>query len=290
MPATSKIELRANEYRLVLEPGRGGSVAAFDFGDFPLFRTTCGQSILDTGCFPLVPFSNRIAHGSFGMGDQLVQLAPNFPGGAHPHPLHGFGWLSRWDVIDAAKHSVTLRHAHQAGEWPWPYYAEQRFDLSAEGLTHSLSLRNLGATPMPAGLGFHPYFPRDAQTRLTALHSGEWQTTHDGLPISLTENDYPVDWWQGEPVESRIVDTVYTGRSGNIGIAWPDQGLQLRVAPSPNLPCTVVYTPAGADFFCVEPVSHATDAINRSDISNPMVILTPGDTLSAAVRYRVDRC
>ena len=27
----------------------------------------------------------------------------------------------------------------------------------------------------------------------------------------------------------------------------------------------IVYTPPGEDFFCVEPVSHMTDAINRMD-------------------------
>lgn len=282
------IELRAGDYRLVIEPARGGSVARFDFRGTPLFRPAGGTSILETACFPLVPFSNRIAHGSFLVGDQQVQLSPNFPGGSEPHPLHGFGWLHQWDVTAVMPQYVTLRHAYQAQEWPWPYYAEQRFELSAKGLVHALSLRNLGDTPMPAGLGFHPYFPRNAQTRLTSLHRGEWQTTADGLPITLTQGDHAIDWWRGEPVGNRVVDTVYSGRQGDLTIVWPDSDLRLCISPSSNLLCTVVYTPAGADFFCVEPVSHATDAINRPGIADPMLILAPGEALTATVRYRAD--
>ncbi len=279
------IELRAGAYRLVLDPVRGGSVARFDLGDQPLFRATCGPSVLDSGCFPLVPFSNRIAHGTFAAAGQTVRLAPNMPGGAHPHTLHGFGWQCGWDVAADGADNATLRHDHAAGQWPWAYRAEQRLALDHAGLTHTLSLRNASDQPMPAGLGVHPYFPRTPQTRLIARHNGEWQTAADGLPITLHRVDQPVDWWQGQPVGTRAVDTVYTGRAGEITVIWPERGLQLTIAPSPNLPCTVIYTPANADFFCVEPVSHATDAINRPDQADPMQWLTPGETLEATVRY-----
>jgi aldose 1-epimerase len=51
----------------------------------------------------------------------------------------------------------------------------------------------------------------------------------------------------------------------------------------------VVYSPAGEDFFCVEPVSHCTDAFNlaaqgRADTG--MLTLHPGASLSAAMRFR----
>jgi aldose 1-epimerase len=92
------LELAAGDYRLVLQAKLGGSVATFHWRDKPVFRPACGPSVLDTACFPLAPFSNRIAHGRFSFGGREVALAPNFPDSDHPHPLHGFGWLAAWET------------------------------------------------------------------------------------------------------------------------------------------------------------------------------------------------
>ena len=45
-----------------------------------------------------------------------------------------------------------------------------------------------------------------------------------------------------------------------------------------------VYTPPGRPFFCVEPVSHATDAVNLSALAADvgMRSLEPGTTLRTA--------
>jgi aldose 1-epimerase len=268
------VERTAGDYRLVIDPARGGSVAAFTWRGQNLFRPTCGPSILDTGSFPLVPFSNRIAHGRFGD----VTLTPNLPGSDHPHPLHGFGWLSAWRVIA----DDSIEHIYQGGEWPWAYRAVQKFTLNEDGVEMALTLTNLADAPMPAGLGFHPYFPRTPDAVYRGLHRGEWQNTPDCLPERLDEKEHAVDWWNGQPVGTRAVDTVYTGRSGNLEILWPSRQLALEIAPSGNLPFTVVYTPKDADFFCVEPVSHETDAINRGGLP----LLAPGGTMTARMTLR----
>ena len=46
-----------------------------------------------------------------------------------------------------------------------------------------------------------------------------------------------------------------------------------------------VYTPRQHDFFCVEPVSHVPDAINRPDLppGQGMHVLQPGATLSGII-------
>jgi aldose 1-epimerase len=51
----------------------------------------------------------------------------------------------------------------------------------------------------------------------------------------------------------------------------------------------IVYTPAGDDFFCVEPVSHMTDAINRmgSVAEHGLRILMPGEELRGDVTFRI---
>lgn len=280
------IALAAGDYTLALDPARGGSVARFDWRGKPLFRPSSGAGIFDVACFVMVPFSNRIAHGMVRHPARTVRLAPNMPGTDHPHPMHGYGWLNAWDVIAAGTGSARLRYRHDADEWPWGFVADQDFELTDAGLVHRLSLRNLADEPMPGGLGYHPYFPCNAQTRYHGLHRGEWQVDGECLPLSLTEGEAPRDWWHGAPVATRAVDTAYTDRFGPLFITWPDRAMVLVIEPSPALPHTVVYSPAGADHVCVEPVSHTTDAINRPRPGDAMAWLPPGAALTAEVRYR----
>lgn len=274
------VELTSGDWRLELLPARGGAIARLDWQGEPLLRPVCGPGILDTASFPLVPFSNRIAHGRFTADGAERRLPPNLPGAGHPHAIHGFGWQSPWQVVEADDRSAMLVHDWPGGDWPWPYRAEQRFVLGNAVLEITLSLTNLGETAMPAGLGFHPYFPRNDQTHYLGLHRGEWQVTADCLPLDLVEMPGARDWWAGKPVALRQVDTAYVGRAGALEITWPDRDLALRMEPSDNLPVTVVYTPLGEDYVCIEPVSHATDAINRGG----MQMLAPGETMTCALR------
>lgn len=256
-------------------------------------RETTGPGILDVACFPLVPFSNRIADGRFvwqGNGqDKAIALPPNAPAVDARHPLHGYGWLAAWDVADAGADRLRLVHAHEDDVWPWPYRAELDFTLDAEGLTVRLSLTNLGAEAMPAGLGFHPYFPRTETTRYCGLHRGEWHGGDDPLPVTLDQRTAAIDWWDGKPVWTRPVDTIYAGREGLLEITWPERRLAATIAPTANLPFTTVYVPHDADWFCVEPVSHLTDAVNRRDPDAPMPLLEPGETAATEMRISARR-
>lgn len=277
------IALAAGDYRLEIDPGRGGSILAFDWRGEEVMRRTCGAGILDVACFPLVPFSNRIANGRFHTPAGPVVISPNFPNSDHPHPLHGFGWLASWDVAEVGHDRCVIEHRNEAGEWPWSYAARQTLMLDEQGLTLSVSLSNESSTAMPAGLGIHPYFPRDGDTILRSLHRGEWKTGHDGLPKSLENRSSAIDWWHGAPVAHRVVDTVYADREGALCIDWPALGRRLTMIPSPELTHTVVFVPDGEDYFCVEPVSHATDAINFGS----MTTLLPGSILAAQVRFEM---
>lgn len=278
------LEIGAGDYRLVAAPGRGGSILRFDWRGQPVLRPAPDPSsllsILDAACFPLVPFSNRIAHGRFAVDGREIRLRPNFPGSDHPHPLHGFGWLKAWDVTRHDPRELVMAHDHPAGEWPWSYCAEQRLALDDDGLTMTMAVTNDGDTPMPLGLGFHPYFPRDAQTRYRGLHRGEWRNDTGCIPVSHDERATVRDWWEGAPVGARPVDTVYTGREGALEIVWPERSMRLVLDCSDALVHTVVYSPAGRDFFCVEPVTNETDAFNRGKLD----LLGPGETRSVSLR------
>lgn len=279
------IALRFGTTRLDIAPERGGGVLGFRCGDVPVFAGARGDTPTDLACVALLPFANRIADGRFRLDGRTVQL-PCLPGEAHA--LHGHGWLRPWQVEAAGPDHATLVFEHAASAWPWAYRARQSFALHAQGYRHGLSLTNVSATAMPAGLGLHPWFPRTPQTRYLGLHAGEWQPDGRNLPARLLMEPAPVDWWGGEPVATRIVDHCQVRRRGELRIEWPERALSLVMAPTANLALTHVYVPAGADFFCVEPVSHMPDAINRAGDTG-LAWLPPGATMTAEVDFRVSR-
>nr|WP_298894692.1 aldose 1-epimerase [uncultured Altererythrobacter sp.] len=280
------LELTSGDYRVVIEPERGGSLAAFEWAGLSMLRASRPGAMSETACFPLVPFSNRIANGEFEMAGNTIQLGPNAPSLDDKNPIHGYGWLSAWDVVSADATRVVIEHIHDGSEWPWRYRARQHIILGEDGLLLQLSVTNLDENMMPAGLGFHPYFPCRAETLYHGLHRGEWSVDEGSLPTRLVELSEPADWWMGAPVGSRNVDTVYTGRDGSLTLIWPDVGAKAIIRPSDNLPYTVVYTPRGLDFFCIEPVSHETNAINKK--SGGMTILAPRETMQASMHIEVE--
>ncbi|WP_072383953.1 aldose 1-epimerase [Novosphingobium sp. NDB2Meth1] len=282
-----RLAIAAGDYRLVVAPERGGSILSFTWRGEPVMREAEGPGILDVGCFLMVPFANRIAGGRFDWNGRAMAIPPNFGDEDAYNPIHGYGWLTGWDVLQSGEDWLELGHERHGGEWPWPYRAAVEYVLEADGLTARLSLTNTGEEPMPAGLGFHPYFPRTDATRFIGLHRGEWRGEGNPLPVTLDERDTPFDWWEGRPVSTRVVDTVYSGRQGPLEIIWPERAMAVTITPSANLSRTAVYAPQGSDWFCVEPVSHLTDALNGRDPGAPMPALAPGETLSAEMRLSV---
>ena len=54
----------------------------------------------------------------------------------------------------------------------------------------------------------------------------------------------------------------------------------------------MLFTPAGEDFLCVEPVSHGTDAFNLAAAGaadTGIRVLAPGETFEAQVNFAPDQ-
>ena len=86
------LELASQQLRLAVRPAIGGAVAQFDWlgGAEPvsLFRAWDGHSDDPNrhGCYPLVPWSNRISGGGIDAGAAFWPLQPNWHGRALPDP------------------------------------------------------------------------------------------------------------------------------------------------------------------------------------------------------------
>jgi aldose 1-epimerase len=180
----------------------------------------------------------------------------------------------------------VLEHRHTPDAWPWAFRAVQRFALTAGGLDLELSLTNESDALMPAGLGWHPYFPRTPQATLTARVTDLWLTDAESLPVDRVPPPRDRDPGQGLAVDRVPLDNAFAGWDGRALIAWPEHGARLRLAAPPPLQILIVYTPPDRPFFCAEPVSHLTDAFNLAGGGLPdtgMLVLEPGETLRAAL-------
>jgi aldose 1-epimerase len=156
--------------RLTLAPELGASIVNWTVRSTgqPLLRHSDAHA-LNTGlpgklgCFPLVPWSNRIAEGGFDCPDGWLALTPNSL--TDPLPIHGSAWQLAWQVVSQTRDEIVLQLDSTT---PFAYRARQRFHLREGRLSIELQVTHLADRAAWHGLGLHPYFPRRANTRLQA--------------------------------------------------------------------------------------------------------------------------
>ena len=290
------IELRAGSTRLEAAPEVGGSITRYASeragrtiewmrpasADALAARSAGGAS-----SFPLVPFSNRVRDARFRFRGREVRLAPNFP--PEPHAIHGHGWRAPWTVVERAAARLTLEYRHPAGAWPWPYAAQQTFDLADERLRVRFAVTNEAPEPMPVGFGLHPYFLRTPRAVVRADVGPMWEADADLMPVRIVPPP-PRMLLDGAGLDpgATALDNNFTRFGGRAVVEWPEWNARLRIDADPVYACLVVYTPAGRDFFCVEPATNCVDGFNLADrgrTDTGVVVLDPGDTAAGDVTF-----
>jgi aldose 1-epimerase len=246
------LRLSSADTILDINPDVAGSISRLVRNGVDVMRPTPegATDALQTACFPLVPFANRIRNGEFVFEGHKVQLAPNL-GDGHPHTLHGQGWRKPWQVIETTAARAVLGYHHFADEWPWEYEATLIYELRADGVRVFLSVKNLSKATMPVGLGFHPYFIRKPDSRLKAAVDGVWISDEETLPRNWHAGVLKKDWTHG-----------YTGFKGRAEIYEGEQ-LTHVLRASPDCHWMHVFVPLEGDYFCVEPVNHMPDPFNQ---------------------------
>ena len=275
-------ELRAGLLRLALRPDVGGCIAGLWRDGLPVLRSVEPADVVEprqAGSFPLVPYSNRLGYRRLRWLGVDYTTRPNFPD--NPHSLHGVGWQRPWAWASAGSDRAELRLEHAPdGDWPFAFEARQGFVLDAEGLLSTLSITNRADRPAPAGLGFHPYFPKRARSRLHVELTDRWESDpatqlptrrvpQPGIDADVAHLDFDhcFEGWQGA---ARLRDE------------------RLRVTVTSSLPYLVVYTPPLKDIYCVEPVSHVSNAIHMAEPArHGLRTLQPGETFEAWMRIDV---
>jgi aldose 1-epimerase len=278
------LQLRAGELRLALRPDLGGSIAGLWLGEQPVLRSTEPGELArarQSACYPLIPYSNRLGFRRFRWHGRDHTTLANFD--HSPHSVHGVGWTRPWAVCAQAPATAELGLEHTAdGHWPFDFSARQVFMLDEQGLHVALTLTNRAPEAVPAGLGWHPYFPKRQRSRLHAELTDRWESDPG---TELPTRRVPQPGIDGE-VGYLSFDHCFEGWQGAARLR--DERLSLRLTSS--LPYLVVYTPADKPYYCVEPVSHVSNAIHMADpAAHGLRTLQPGETMQAWMRLDVSR-
>jgi aldose 1-epimerase len=289
VPAVSSdVTLQCGDLRCEIKPALGGCIAGLWLGQTPVLRSTHAaelHSVRQSGSYPLVPFSNRIAQASLLWQGTSHPLVCNFE--PEPHAIHGIGWERPWEVLDKSDTYALLSFEHRGdASWPFHFDASQALRLSAGALEMSLCITNQSSEPAPVGLGWHPSFVKRVASHLTLSTAGRWETGADKLPTHRVP-DAGLDC----ACAVLAVDHCFDGWRGDVHLI--DATLHVRVSSS--LGCLVVYTDAQRDTVAIEPVSHVSNGLTllAQSIASAQALglktLQPGETFTGEMRIDVER-
>ena len=294
---TIMLTLSAGRYTARIAPDAGGTIAALDWQKpdgtvLPLLHAPAGvapqtETPNKFGAWAMLPFANRAFDSLVDDGHTRFSVPSNNPAGT----IHGFGWQSAWQVEEQSAGHTVLVHRRADGPDPYRYLARQEISLGEDGMTVTLVLTNEADLALPFGMGLHPWFPCAADTRLRMSATGAL-IFGDQFRATGTQAFSDGGPYAGNPVFATGTETAWSflGWDGTARIETPSTGLAITLSASENLRCPVVWAPAGVDFLCAEPQSHAAGAPSEQVVRevSPLTRLQPGEMLEGWVRIAAE--
>jgi len=284
------IELENLIWSLGLSPERGASIISCDCMGFPVLAPARPEfdgnsDAFASSCFPLVPYSNRIANGTFAFMGRSHRLAANHPGQALP--IHGNGWDVSWEVDGIGKTycDLSMTYAPKIGGWPWAFRAKQTIELLDNKLIFRMSIENTDTEAFPAGIGLHPFFAGAAIAKVKFKAAKFWNCDENLIPTSSQSLVLANDFSSPKSLTDLRIDNCYSNWNGIAEISWPDFDRHITMEASSVFSNLVVYVQPENEFFCLEPVSHINNALNMGG-ENAMQTLLPGENLKGTISFR----
>lgn len=251
--------LSADGVTAVLQSEAGARVASLVVDGLELLVTEADRPI-DWGLFPMAPFAGRVRHGVLKFDDREYQLPLTLP----PHAIHGTLVTRTWSDIAPGVMEVDFDD-----RWPFEGRVRHEVTLGDDHLTATLTV--VADEPMPAWVGWHPWFRRrlgrGSRARLALQAGGMFARDDESIPTG-----------EVVPVPDGPWDDCFTELAGPPSIEWAG-ALTLEIAS--DCPYVVVFTEPRHG-FCVEPQSAPPDALNLGLAA----VAAPGTPLQATMTLR----
>jgi len=246
----------------------------------------------------LVPWPNRLAGATYTFEGTEHRLPVDER--ARGNASHGLVRWAAWTPEELTEHSVSLvlRLMSRPG-YPWTLDLHALYDLSADGLTVTVTATNLTGSPAPYALGAHPYLVagpgRVDDWELTLPAATRLLTDDRMIPTGREDvRDTDLDFRMARPVRHTWFDTAFTdltrGPDGRVEVQLRDPAADQGVALWADAKHSYlqVFTgdelPAHArESLAVEPMTAPANAFNSGEA---LVVLSPagddGDEHSAS--------
>ncbi len=278
---------------IAFAPGRGGCL---------LDLILEGESILD-GCqtpqeldvnrwgksVALYPFPNRLKDGQYQWEGQAYQFPIN--DGGTGNALHGFGTARPLEVIHLQleeKQAVVTMQGKYDGElpaYPFPLEFELSYELHSHGFFGlEMTLRNVGDQPIPAGMGWHPYFRLGKGIEALKLQLPDVEMIGVDPRMIPTGKRYDYDEFDRlKAIGSTVLDNCFalSQEAVEAGVHLRNDRLQLRywqeTGPG-KFNYLQVFTPPMRESIAIEPMTCNVDAFNNGE---GLARLLPGEELRA---------
>ena len=223
----------------------------------------------------MLPWCNRIQAGPTAVAGSIVNVEANFRDGT---AIHGQAYGRPWEDV-GNEAMPEFRWSGGGDGWPWPYSAAVRFRVAGSSVVVEQSLSNRAETPMPAGVGLHPWFRRPVEVAIAAdlvFHRNSASPQHP----------QPVDGVFDRRAVGALalgVDATWS-QLGNppVRFAWSHLGVAATMAMNARRTYVVAASPADLDAIAVEPQTHAPDGLRRLLNGEPgaMTLIDPGESLT----------
>lgn len=258
--------------RAVILPEKGATVISLRKGETEFLY--CDSQNLSSPERPrcgipfLFPIFGRLQDGKY-----------IWDGAEYAMAIHGFGHTSSWEVV--ARSDAMLRLVLEANEdtllqYPFRFRVTLEFSIEQGALTLRQTYENLGEKPMPYNYGFHPYFltekPEDLRVETTAdtffdFAVGGKAFGHGSVSLSVPE---------GAPEAG----AAFMGVHGPTILHNHKARNRLTMEFDESFHTHVLWTQAGKNFLCVEPVNGSANGLN----TGVYLTLQPGESKTAFLR------
>jgi aldose 1-epimerase len=289
--------LEHGAYKLVVAPQFGARIVSFSHDGRDLLRPATAEAlahpkVYEFAGFPLMPYSGPLFGPGFTFGGNSFALDRTVR--EEPTATHGDAWIGEFRTAaqDGSRVELFFDHQPEKGTFPFRFRGEVSFEVSQDGLLIFMKVTSRDHRLMPAGIGYHPYFPKPKGTRLRFEATGVWPAD---TPEAVTEPCGPLidglSFRQGPDVAEMVVDRLYEGWDGRAELDYPD-GSRTVITADGALDKLQIYSAWHYPYVCVEPVSNANDGFNRAAANVPghgVRILEPNRSIEGSIRIFAGR-
>ena len=232
----------------------------------------------------LFPWNDRLPGARFVFEGRTVQMTPDKGDGSR---IHGLIRFSRTEVLEEKadetgaeiRLGIALDDPAKFDGWPYRLRLETRYRLEAGRLRLDFRIANLGAENAPVALGWHPYFTLGGSidgATLTLSGDRYVEVAPDLMPTGAVPSveGTSLDFRNGGALGGEELDVALSSGNGVARLSRGGSAVELRQDPK-FFRWFQLYTPPGNRSIAIEPVSGATDALNRPELG--LTVLKPGE-------------